>query len=760
MHGGSDTFDDVEQTEGGLSLDRAISAVQKRLKLVIALPAIAIVVASTLLFFVPNRFDAAAVVQIDPRQKSITNLDSVVSDLKGDQPTIESEVEIIRSRPVILQVIETLKLRDDPEFSTPSLAMTLMGWFGQSAAAETPSRASAEPLTPRTDPISDVLRLDVPGLSNPQRDEIAAAFVDRLKVARVRNTLLIEIKFSARDAVKAARIANTIAEVYLAQQLQSKTGAAASATKLLEDKLNDMRGRLSEAEHKVEQWKALNGVFDSEGHALSERQLARLMEQTVNARNTTSEAKAKFDQAQKMARLGDQGDATIEVLQSHTIRQLKEQFGNASRRAAELATRYGPRHPEYIKSRAEVADAQSQLRDEIDRLVSNLRNEAETAEARERQLSQSLAQLKEQQIVSKDAGVELNDLEREATTSKQLFEALLARYKQTAETQSLQLPDARIVEQAAVPLEAAAPKRKQLTFMAAAGALVLSIAVTLLLEVTAPGIGRSEDVARALDVRHLSSIPSMSSSHAPLAPGKAVRLIVAEPSSVYADAIRGMRRELDGRRPHNGPRIILVTSSMPGEGAETIASNLAHHIAMTGGASLLVDGDFRLQNLTRQLAGQRSRGLLDQIANRQAVENAILRDSVTGLHFLPSVGPTPSQLSVPEALGSPAMTQGLAALLQRFDTIVIAAPPLLPVIDARILADLADQILFVMTWQKTPRQIAKKAIALLGANQSKIAGVVLNEVAEDQIEDFGAIAALLGRSPQTMSSPYRARAAA
>ncbi len=760
MHGGSDAFDDVEQTEGGLSLERAISAVQKRLKLVIALPAIAIVLASAILFSIPDRFDAAAVVQIDPRQKSITNLDSVVSDLKGDQPTIESEVEIIRSRPVILQVIETLKLRDDPEFSKPPFAATVMSWFGQSAAAKAPAELPDQTATSRTDPISDVLRLDVPGLSRPERDEIAAAFFDRLKVARVRNTLLIEIKFSAGDAVKAARIANTVAEVYLAQQLQSKTGAAASATKLLEDKLADMRGRLSEAEHKVEQWKALNGVFDSEGHALSEKQLARLMEQTVNARNATSEAKAKFDQAQKMARLGDQGDATIEVLQSHTIRQLKEQLGNASRRAAELATRYGPRHPEYIKSRAEVADAQSQLRDEIDRLVSNLGNEAETAVARERQLSQSLSQLKEQQIVAKDAGVELNDLEREATTSKQLFEALLARYKQTAETQTLQLPDARMVEQAAVPLYPAAPKRKQLTFMAAAGALVLSIAVSLLLEVMAPGIGRSEDVSRALDVRHLSSIPSMSGDNAQISASKAVRLIVAEPSSVFADAIRGMRRELDARRTHAGPRIIVVTSSMPGEGAETIASNLAHHIAMTGGSSLLVDGDFRLQTLTRQLAGQRSRGLLDQIASGHAIETAILRDGVTGLHFLPSVGPTPSQLSVPEALSSPAMTRGFGSLLQRFDTIVIAAPPLLPVIDARILADLADQIVFVMTWQKTPRQIAKKAIAVLGANQSKIAGVVLNDVAEDQIDDFGAIAALLGRSSLTMSMPYRSRAAA
>lgn len=759
MRAVSDSFDDGEHAEGGLSLDRAISAVHKRLKLVVALPLLALALSSGVLLSIPNRYDASAILQIDPRQKSITNLDSVVSDLKGDQPTIESEVEIIRSRPVILRVIDTLDLRRDAEFSSPTPIARLLGVFGFSEPAQAIERTVPQSGV-RQDQIADLLHLEVPGSSKPERDEIAAAVFDRLKVSRVRNTLLIEIKFSSSDPVKAARIANTVAEVYLAQQLQAKTGAAASATKLLEDKLADMRTKLGDAERKVEQWKALNGVFDSEGQILSEKHLARLMEQTVNARNTTSEARAKFEQAQKLARNGDHGDAIVEVLASHTVRQLKEQLGNATRRAAELSTRYGPRHPEYIKSQAEVAEAEAQVRAEIDRLVSNLRNEAEVAEARERQLSQSLAQLKEQQIISKDAGVDLNDLEREAATSKQLYEALLARYKQTAETQGFQLPDARTVEQAAVPLYPAAPKRKQLAFMVTAAGLVLAIGLALLLEVIAPGIARSEDVTRSLAVTHLSSIPAMSAPNDVMPPGKAVRLIVAEPSSIYADAIRSMRRELDNRRPHGGPRVVMVTSSMPGEGAETLASNLAHHIAITGGSSLLIDGDFRLQSLTRQLAVQRQTGCLDLIANGQPFDVAILRDSVTGMHFLPAASPAPSQLSVPEALASKSMAHGLRSLTQRFDTIVIATPPLLPVIDARIIADLADQIVFVMTWQKTPKQIAKKALALLDTNQHKIAGVVLNDVAADEVQDFGAMSALLGRTPHGASDLYRPRKAA
>ncbi|MEQ1651032.1 MAG: Wzz/FepE/Etk N-terminal domain-containing protein [Hyphomicrobium sp.] len=726
-----DQFEEQEEGGGALSLDRALSAVRKRLKLVAVMPVVAAMIVAAVVMTMANRYDASAIVQIDPRQKSITNLDTVVSDLKGDQSTVESEVEIVRSRPIILKVIETLDLRNDPEFNRPPFTTRVLAKLGLATWAPTIERAPQRP----HDQIADILKIDEPGTSRPARDEVADAFIQKLKVIRVRNTLLIDIRFSASEAGKAARIANTIAEVYLKDQLDSKTRAASTATTLLEEKLDEMRKKVSDAERRVEQWKAEHNVFDTEGQILSEKQLARLMEQTVTARNATTEARAKFDQAQKLARNGDAGTAIVEVLQSHTVRLLKEQVANARRKAAELQTKYGPKHPEMLKVYAEVAQAESQVKSEIERLVANLKNEAEVAEERERQLAQSLTQLKEQQIVSKDTGVDLKELEREAATSKQLFEALLTRYKQTAETQGFQLPDVRIIEKADAPQFPASPKRKQLVLIAAVGGLVLGLALAVLLELMAPGITRQDDIERVFEVSHLSSVPSPSNSNGVLPPSKAVRIVVSEPSSLYADAIRGARRELDMRRVAGTPRIILVTSSIAGEGAELIASNLAHNYAMTGGRPLLIDGDMRLQPLTRQLAAQRQRGLLDQVVNREPVEAAILRDGVTGLHFLPAVGPNAVQASIPETLNSTALAEQLVGLKSRFDTIIISVPPLLPVIDGRILADYADQIVFVVAWQKTPKQLAKSALKTLGLNDRKVAGIVLNDVAPEALNE-------------------------
>jgi len=740
-------FEEFEQEGrgGALSIDRAIYAVRKRARLIVALPLTAAALVAAIVWAMPNRYDASAVIQIDPRHKSITQIDPVVADLKGDQSSIESEVEVIKARPILLQVIETLKLRDDPEFNSPSLFTRLRSAFGPTTAPR--EAGDNRTLPPPRDQIAEITELREPGATRPERDEVAATFLDRLKVTRVRNTLLMDVRFSASDAAKAARIANTIAEVYLKDQLDSKTRAAMTASGMLEKKIEEMRLQLAEAERKVEQWKSSNGVYDSEGQILSEKQLARLMEQTVMARNATSEAKARYAQAHKLAERGDNGTAIDEVLKSDIVRLLKEQLATVTRKVAELGSKYGPRHPEMQKARAEAAQAASALDAEIARHIANLKNEAEVAESREGELARSLAQLKQTEADTKGNSVELKNLEREAATSKQLFEALLARYKQTAETQGFQLPDARIVEFADAPLFPAAPKRKQLVLIATVGGLVIAIALALLLEVMAPGISRPEDVERALDIAHLGSTP-----HAPahgngaMNPSKAVRLVLAEPSGGYADAVRGARRELDSRRAHNRPRIILVTSSLPGEGAEIFASNLAHHYAITGGKPLLIDGDFRLQLITRQLAGERPIGLLNQIVARQPAEGAILRDGLTGLHFLPAAGPMPVQISVPEALSSDALANSFDSLRQRFDTIIVSSPPLLPVLDARILADHADQIVFAVAWQRTPKQLARRALKLLGINERKVSGAVLTNVDEDMIEPEIGIAALLGRA--------------
>ncbi len=733
MSQGRNSEDDEEGAPGGFSPDRLLSALRRRIRLVLSIAVLVTLGAVLVAMALPNRYDAVTVIQIDPRKKSISNMDGTISDLKADSATVDSEVEVVRSRAILVRVIDFLGLRQDEEFVGPSRWQKLAARIGLAKlpppAEATPRRPAADP-----DPIGSILK-GKPPRSGPERDEVAVALSDKLKVTRVRATQLIEVKVSSSDASKAARIANTIAEVYLADQLDQKARAAGLATELLEQKINEMRQQVVAAERKVEVYKAGHGIIDTEGGStLDEKQLARLMEQTVNARNHTAEARAKYEQAQKLARKGDAGASLGEVLQSNTIRTMKEQLSAAQRREAELSSKYGPNHPEMRKVRAEIAEAQAALEGEMSRLVASYKNEMETAEDRERQLAANLQALKERQLSSKDAGVELKQLEREAQTSKQLFEALLARYKQTAETRGLQLPDARIVEQADAPLYPTSPKRKHIAVIGLIAGILAGMMAAFVAELMTPGLARPEDVEYVLEVAHLSSLPRIAED-APDDPMRSARLVVADPGGTFTEAIRGVRREIDIRRAGRQARVIVVASSLPGEGTSIVASNLAHHYALTGGNVLLIDGDLRRAGLSRQLGGGRGVGLLETLGLGQPVEQAILRDATTGLHFLPANGSAPVRMSSPELLGSPRMSAALDGLRRQFDTIVIDAPPLLPVIDGRILADLADQIVFVMTWRRTPKQMARRALKTLGANSAKILGVVVNEVDEDIIAD-------------------------
>jgi succinoglycan biosynthesis transport protein ExoP len=188
----------------------------------------------------------------------------------------------------------------------------------------------------------------------------------------------------------------------------------------------------------------------------------------------------------------------------------------------------------------------------------------------------------------------------------------------------------------------------------------------------------------------------------------------------------------------------MLASSLPGEGADIIASNLAHHYALTGQRVLLIDGDLRRAPLTRKLAPQRTRGLLDALVHGLPVESAILHDTASDLYFLPAMSPTPLETARPEMLASRRMAETIQSLTQQFDVIIIDAPPLLPVVDARILADYADQIVFVTTWRQTPKQLAKRALQSLGFNHAKVAGVVMNKVAQHALEDSYSLGTRMG----------------
>lgn len=338
------------------------------------------------------------------------------------------------------------------------------------------------------------------------------------------------------------------------------------------------------------------------------------------------------------------------------------------------------------------------------------------------------------------------------TASERVFASLVDQYGL-----SRRLSGAHIVTAAEPPRRPAGPKRIRIVAIVGGSALALALAIALLLEREATL--RTQKVEEMLACPHMTSVPVMASNDDARTPARGARMIIAEPQCPYAEAVRNACRELVQRGDGEASRVILVASALPGEGSELFASNVAHHFAVDGHEALLIDCDFRMKGLTRQLTPQNTSGLLDQIASKQPIENVILRDSLTGVHFLPASGPAPIPLTMPDALRSSEFSDAIASLKARFSTIVLAAPPLVPTTDACILAELADQIVFLTAWHRTPRALAKKALALLDGNQRKVVGAVLTDISEDGDAGVMSFAAIFNEIRQAAGFPVMDRAA-
>ncbi len=727
-----DTSQHPSEGGSGFAVADLLGMARRRWRLITLISTSIIAIAAAVLISIPNRYEASATVQIDPRKRTIVQIENVTSDLRTDTPIVESEVEILKSRAVIGRVIDDLGLRQDAEFNEPGMKTKLLAMLGLNTWALKTEKPDPTERRSR-DPIADLLASDGGARTDPLRDTIASAFMSKLRVLRVRNSLLIDIRFTSKDPIKAARIVNAIADAYIKDQIENKVRATTGATDLLEQKLEGLKLQLYESERKVSQFKTDNNIIDTEGQLLSERQLARLMEETVRARNAGAEAQAKYEQVRRLATRQSDLSGVGDVLASHTIRMLKEQQSRVTRQQAELQTRYGQKHPAMQKINAEARDIQSKIDIEASQIIINLKAELDVATDRERQLTASLDKLKAQHGDTRDATVRLRELEREAVSSKQVFEAFLGRYKQTAETQSIQVADARIIEMADVPLYPISPKRQQMMLAAVALALATAFGLAFLLEFTAPGLRRPEDVERTLSAAHIGSIPLLDVNAAStMASG--TRLAISQPRSLFAEAIGAARHEIDQQWQSPGSRIVLVTSTLPGEGTTLIASNLAHHYAVSGARTLLIDADLRHAKLTHQLGLSGRPGLREVLAGYMTPEAAVLRDTTTGLNVMPATSGAPQKTSAPEALASSTLVQAFAILKGRYDVIIVDAPPLLPIVDGRLVADHADQIVMTMTWRKTPTALAKRAIKLLGYNAEKVVGVIVNQVDPTEIE--------------------------
>jgi succinoglycan biosynthesis transport protein ExoP len=703
---------------------------RRRWKLVAAAPLAMFVIALIYLATTSTLYTATAAVLVDPRRSTAIESNQAamqMSNFGTDDATIESETLLIQSIAILQHVVEKLKLTEDPEFiPKPGLL----------------------------DPIKRLFSSRAPDAGASPEDAAKARSVDilqkRMKVTRQGATFLVDINVSSESPRKAAVIANAVAESYFEEQVRAKNEATRIASGWLNGQIDALKSRVVAAERAVEDFRAANNLTVSQGVTVNDQQITDLNNQLIAARVQTAEARAKFDQVQQMNKSGNDPGGFNAAISSDIISKLRAQYADIAKNEADLSSKYGPRHPLVANVHAQLRDTQRLINEELQRILQSTRHDYEVARSREASLQQSLDQLQGVSSSSGQAQVRLRELQREAEANRTLYESYLARYKESTAQESLEMPDSHVVTKASAPIGPSWPKSWLVLGLALTLGLGVGSIMAFLADYLDQRVKTLEQAEQISGVPALAAVPLVGARELaklakrgrselgrydpkttkllpPLLQPPLMRYALDAPGTFFAEAIRAIRLALQRSLRVQPIKIVLVTSALENEGKTTLAVNLAQSIATLGIRTLLIDADLRNPQLTRALCPHAEAGLLNLAMNRAAPEQAILVDRSTGLSILPSTAVKQADL-ITELMFSDRIVEVLDLLHHRYELIVIDSPPLIPLVDGRALAELADRVVLALAWDQTPGEVLAHTIDLLSPVHDRILGTVLTRV--------------------------------
>jgi len=708
----NDRSDPQQGSDPVLDIDiRALwSALLRRLWVIVACVVLAVGATAAYTFSETPLYTATTNVLIDTRENRVVDIEAVMSGLPGDTNAIDTEVRVIRSPALAERVVDKLNLIQDPEFNGTLRPpqFSLRGWI-RSFFAEPPA------------PVPEEIRRE------QIREAVIQGVLGRLQVRRDALTYVIQISFVSESAAKSAKIANAFADAYLVDQLEAKFEATQRANDWLAQRLEDLREQVTAAERAVELFRSENDLLKTGSVTLNEQELSNLNAQLILQRTNLAEKEARLQQVRDLVRRGGNLETVAEAIDSTVISSLRQQQAQVIRRRADLESRYGPRHPEMIKVQRELRDLNTQITQEVQRIIASLENEVDIARQRVRSLEENLAELEVENTQDNQALVQLRQLQREAEASRTLYESFLTRFKETSQGGAFQQADARVIAEAKAPNVPSSPRKGLNLVLGTMLGGVVGLGFAFLLERLDNGFRSAPQVERALGLPVLSSVPLLQKGTMKVK-GKVLSpqdYLLHKPFSSYSEAFRSLRTAIDLSDVDNPPRSVLFTSSMPSEGKTTSSISYARSLARAGVPTILIDGDLRHSSVSKRMGLTPEAGVVEVISGAVPLERALIRDEASGLYILP-VAKRPANPQ--DLIGSKAFRGLMEKLSSQFGAIIVDSAPILPVSDTRLLATLVDRVVFAVRWEETPRDAVQAAAKELSNSHARIAGVILTQV--------------------------------
>ncbi|MFT3937295.1 GumC family protein [Rhodopseudomonas sp.] len=652
--------------DGDIDVRLIGQALARKKHLIIAPTLLALVVSLAIVNLITPRYKSEARILIDGRENTFLRPSGDRDDQRSgpDPEAVTSQVQLLLSRQLALEIIKKNKLAERPEF---------------------------DPVLKGINPIKSLLALIGIGrdpFAMTPEERVLNAYYERLTAYAVDKSRVMVVEFQSEDPELAARVANSIADGYLVLQQNARQAQAKAAGQWLSGEIESLRKKVSEAEDKVEDFRSKSSLFiGTNNTTLSNQQLGDINAQLANARALKSDAEAKSRLIKEMLKSGGPIEAS-EVLNSELIRRLSEQRVTLRAQLAEQSSTLLGGHPRIKELKAQLSDLDQQLRDEAVKLSRSFENDARIASSRVENLSASLDQLKKQASATNGQDVQLRALEREAKAQRDLLESYLAKYREatTRETIDQSPSDGRIISRAIVSNTPDYPKKLPIVLIATLATLLLtsgSIATGELLrmtqprarEVAAPAVVEPDLVPVAAAAPVVRSAPAAPPTFAaPATPAPILEQAPVETAPVAAAAsaaapigeIEALVQRL--RTAGEGGRKLTVLGTGDTDSVTTTALVLARRLAQDAKV-VLIDLSESSAMLKVASIDPSAPGLAELMLGEAAFGQIITRDRSSSLQLVSAGKPGFDRL----LLHSPRLSLAIDALMRVYDHVLLDA---------------------------------------------------------------------------------------
>ncbi|MDG3088259.1 polysaccharide biosynthesis tyrosine autokinase [Vibrio hannami] len=657
------------------------------------------------------KYTATATLLIEAQEKKVVSIEEVVGIDSSQAEYYLTQFEILKSNQIAEKVIQDLKIAELEEFNG-----------SLSTEKSIVDEIKAIPL------VASLLNTDLNKAPSEEsiRQSVLKAFKDNLVISPVRKTQLVKISFTSENPELAAKVANAIGYAYIDINLEARISTTEYASSWITTRLVELQDQLAASEKALSDFLVREKLIDDSGiQSLASQELANLTERLAEVRDRRIETESAYTALRSINVTDVASLSAIPSISSHPqVIAIREAEIDAVNEVNELSKRYGPKHDKMKAANAKLKSVQEQARSITKKLINGIGKELQAVRKQESLITQEINNRKGefQEITVKKSKYEA--LKREVATNRNVLNVFLNRQKETTATSDFESANARFTDEALIPQEPSAPKKKLIVALAFVASLGFAVVMVFILDAMKNTIESVKNFEERFGLIPLGGIPQIKAKRFKKKPLDNT-VFFDENEVSFSESIRSIRTSLMLAFMNKQHKRISVTSSLPAEGKTTVAINLAMSFAKVENV-LLIDGDLRKPSVAERFGLKKyQQGLTNHLLMGTELQDCLFKDEQSGLTVLPAGMLTPNPQ---ELLSSPKFAELLNTLEQQFDKIVIDTPPTLPVSDSLIISQLTNEALVVVKANSTKQDAIKKTMSKLISHNITIDGVVVNQV--------------------------------